>query len=495
MKIKKICLNKFRRFTELTIDLGANPAKIIALVGENGCGKSSVFDALEEKNKENRNQGSSEDHYLSKALYTGDIEKYDRKKSVVIETDNSEFTSTSIYIRSSYRFTAHLNVESIKRLPDIDIDSERPLTTSAIDKRMQQNYERLIGGFYDDVYDKEITGKNWCENNIKEINDILTDIFDIRISSLGNPVDKRGKLYFNKGDSEAFPFDNLSSGEKEAIDLLLDLKIKTKVFTDTIFCIDEPELHLNTAIQRKLLLAIEKLIPNNCQLWIATHSIGFLRGLQDDLPNESQVIDMSGNNFDSPTKLTPMNNSRKNWMKIFRTVLEDITGLVAPKRIIYCEGKMISSIDETIFNTIFSDYHDIMFISATNKSESVKYASIALTIINRAFEDVQIIVLLDRDDGRSSSKKSHVETKYLKRREFENYLFDYEIISKAFPEVTKEQFNTIIADVENDDVKPHIKSFISLCEVNDETVLKLRLAEKITPDTHIYKELSSCIFE
>lgn len=44
MKIKSIKLSHFRRFTDLTINLGDSPKKIIALVGPNGCGKSSIFD-------------------------------------------------------------------------------------------------------------------------------------------------------------------------------------------------------------------------------------------------------------------------------------------------------------------------------------------------------------------------------------------------------------------------------------------------------------------
>lgn len=47
MKIKKIQLkNGYKRFKDLTINLGDSPRKIVALVGPNGCGKSSVFDGM-----------------------------------------------------------------------------------------------------------------------------------------------------------------------------------------------------------------------------------------------------------------------------------------------------------------------------------------------------------------------------------------------------------------------------------------------------------------
>ena len=46
MKISKVNIKDFKRFKDLTLNLGESPAKIVALVGANGCGKSSVLDAL-----------------------------------------------------------------------------------------------------------------------------------------------------------------------------------------------------------------------------------------------------------------------------------------------------------------------------------------------------------------------------------------------------------------------------------------------------------------
>ena len=46
MKIKSIHLNDFKRFTDLKIDGIPEEAKLVVMIGPNGCGKSSVFDAL-----------------------------------------------------------------------------------------------------------------------------------------------------------------------------------------------------------------------------------------------------------------------------------------------------------------------------------------------------------------------------------------------------------------------------------------------------------------
>ena len=46
MKIKEVHIDKFKRFTNLTIKNIPQNAKLVMLLGPNGCGKSSLFDAF-----------------------------------------------------------------------------------------------------------------------------------------------------------------------------------------------------------------------------------------------------------------------------------------------------------------------------------------------------------------------------------------------------------------------------------------------------------------
>ena len=46
MKIKEIHLKSFKRFTDLQISGLSDTIKLVVLLGPNGCGKSSVFDAI-----------------------------------------------------------------------------------------------------------------------------------------------------------------------------------------------------------------------------------------------------------------------------------------------------------------------------------------------------------------------------------------------------------------------------------------------------------------
>ena len=58
MRVKTVKLVGFKRFDHLTIDLGPTPKKIVAMVGPNGCGKSSIFDAFEQQLKRFRSSRS-----------------------------------------------------------------------------------------------------------------------------------------------------------------------------------------------------------------------------------------------------------------------------------------------------------------------------------------------------------------------------------------------------------------------------------------------------
>ena len=46
MRIKAVHLEQFKRFTDLSIQNIPQTAKLVVLLGPNGCGKSSVFDAF-----------------------------------------------------------------------------------------------------------------------------------------------------------------------------------------------------------------------------------------------------------------------------------------------------------------------------------------------------------------------------------------------------------------------------------------------------------------
>ena len=356
---------------------------------------------------------------------------------------------------------------------------------------------------------------------IGEINNILSGILDVQISDLGNPLEGRGQLYFKKGNTIDFPYANLSSGEKEVIDLVIDLVVKSKEYTETVYCIDEPDLHLSTAIQRKLLVEIEKLIPENCQLWIATHSIGFMRALQNELKEKSQILDFSEEDyFTGEQPIQPIVPNRQNWMRIFETALDDLINLVSPNRIIYCEGKaepgvngIEEGLDARIYGNIFSStFDDTVFVSSGGNTELDQRSDIAIRILSKVFNGLEILVLKDRDmaSGKltdESARQLYLSNnpsnhRVLKRWELENYLFDKEILLRYCESegltFNEADYDSFVEDISNQNVKDgigHIKNFCGIQSSISKDQFKLNLSKFITEETAVYQELRTCIFD
>lgn len=354
MRIKKIHLHGYKRFEDLTIDLGNCPKRIIALVGPNGCGKSSVLDSmLYTSNRYGHtvgNKGLKDYHYHSlhqDRAYGNDgnsVEidftsgSYDQVRSARIKSGTA---GTMFSFRSPYRYNSHLKIKETKASQDISLNNYGATATSDLDDKMEQSYRRLSAKYKNDMERFDWKPSEAKTKIIGDLNKSIKNCLDLEIANLGNIDDDKGTLFFKKTDTnEVFEFDVLSSGEKEVVDILLDLYLRHDAYNDTVFLIDEPELHINTAIQRKLLLEINCLIGDNCQIWIATHSIGFLRALQEELKEECDIIRFRSDMELSSKAYTlcPVKKRRSEWSEIFQTALDDLTGLVSPKRIIYCEG-------------------------------------------------------------------------------------------------------------------------------------------------------------
>ncbi|MGO4600285.1 AAA family ATPase, partial [Terrabacter sp. 2RAF25] len=130
-------------------------------------------------------------------------------------------------------------------------------------------------------------------------------------------------------------------GEKAAFDLILDFVVKRRSYPDAIYCIDEPETHMNTRLQAALLGELVGLLPGNSQLWIASHSIGMMRKsreMYDADPTSVAFIDFSGHDFDQVITLSPSRPTRAFWEGVMHVALDDLAALVAPKQVVICEG-------------------------------------------------------------------------------------------------------------------------------------------------------------
>src|ERR1039457_4770965 len=111
MKISKLQLKNFKRFTNLTIDNIPSETKLVLLIGSNGSGKSTVFDAFSFiNNRIKRDIGLAEDYtdyYRKNKKVASEVSiKFDNNDEVILP-DNSyidiKLPEETFYGRTSYR--------------------------------------------------------------------------------------------------------------------------------------------------------------------------------------------------------------------------------------------------------------------------------------------------------------------------------------------------------------------------------------------------------
>ena len=269
------------------------------------------------------------------------------------------------------------------------------------DAAATSNYQRLASNALERAFrkqDREKSLGDFQDETLGEIQAAMRRLFpDLTLNSLGNPLSDRG-FTFNKGTSSNFLYQNLSGGEKAAFDLLFDIFVKRVEYDDTVFCIDEPEAHMNPRLQGDLLEELFRLISEKSQLWIATHAIGMMRKalqLYEQYGEEIVFLDFSEGNFDDTEVVEPTKPDRRFWEQTHEVALDDLAALVVPGQIVICEGKQgDKGLDAECYNQIFSEeFPNTKFISAGGKGGLHNY----IPVIGAIAEGVKVFGLRDLD--------------------------------------------------------------------------------------------------
>ena len=426
MKIKSIHLQNFKRFTDLKIQNIPVTAKLVVLLGPNGCGKSSVFDAFHYKSYEYRQIG----HHQDPDYYFKMSPLARQPVPLTIEFHNTSQTDLrkAIYTRTAYRNDPVMDIGAIQTMPSV-FQEQRFSRMIENDAAVVNNFQRLASNALERAFRREDRLKRLGEfqdETLGEIQSAMRRLFpDLVLNSLGNPLSDR-TFTFDKGTSRNFPYKNLSGEEKSAFDLLLDIFVKRVEYDDTVFCIDEPEAHMNSRLQGKLLEELFRLIDGNSQLWIATHAIGMMRKalqLYEQYKDQIVFLDFTDGNFDDLEVIEPAKPHRRFWEQTHEIALDDLAALVAPNQIVICEGRHgDEGFDAECYNRIFSEeFPDTKFVSAGGKRDLQNYIS----VVGAVTKGANVFGLRDLDDETSPTDVARSEKqgiKVLKRGKIEDYL-------------------------------------------------------------------------
>lgn len=450
MRIKSASFKSFKRFTDLRLEDLPDTVRLIMLAGPNGSGKSSIFDGLRTWHGQHSGVSFSWDETYGSKVGQPTIGWYEHVSVELYDGLPSDPVSLKkmVYLRSAHRNEADFTVNQFSRLPS-PLDSPRISRMIDNDMSVSDNYQRLIMQTIEGIYDSAIpddTPKSELRDRIigavrEAMCKVFPDLVLSGIGGVGEGPNATGSFYFTKGSAEKFLYKNLSAGEKAAFDLLLDSVIKREFYNDSIWCIDEPETHLNTRVQAVLLETLLDLLPETCQLIVASHSIGFMRKaweLARSRPGEVAFLDLQGADFDTPVVVTPIKPTREFWARTLDVALGDLAQLVAPEQVVLCEGRPANKIndkkaafDAACYTRIFGErYAGTDFLSVGNSDDAgqdrLEFGSAIQALVSGA----RVTRLIDRD-LRAPSEVAALKAdgvRVLSRRHIESYLLDDAVI-------------------------------------------------------------------
>ena len=558
MKIKSIHLNDFKRFTDLKIEGIPEEAKLVVMIGPNGCGKSSVFDALQTSWYSGGSRfidTQAMDYYNKHINYYVKSDQYPYRNDHLSNPDVSgismmyrhitvDFWDIQTYVaQGSWELAreARVRVRSAYRNDAIDktqviaktdsIEEHRFFQLIENDTSIISNYKRLLSRWVKITSDSD---PNQNEKKIGELqNELLGELrravsrlfgdLGLVFKNLGNSLDG-DILQFDKGTSKGFPYQCLASGTKAALDLLLDIVVTNAEFDNALFCIDEPEAHIHTKLQGQLLEELYNLIPEKSQLWIATHSVGMVRKAQDLWRSDNNSVvfldfgkDEFGRdrNFDGEVTIKPAKPNPDFWVQTYDVALGDLSELITSECYVFCEGE---DFDAECYQNIFKERIPVTrFISIGGRNNVVNAVSKLKGKIAKAAK-VSGIIDRDRATEQEIEEATKKEVRTLSRKSIESYLLDDEVLTKLSEHYDKpdETQNLLTAKNEAlkkqtsegkskspDDLKPiaqdiHVAAQNALKSVNlgnsKESFMRDILAPLIQPGMKVYEELHGNIF-
>lgn len=464
MRIERVELNNYKRFSKLTLADIPETARLVVLLGPNGCGKSSLFDAFLTKSHAYRHNYVLESQHAN--YYQKDPHNVVSFRSQVEVANQITITfhgrqpeknewNEIFNIRTAYRNEADFQLDSLRRVVPA-VEQDRFNRIIDIDQAVSDNYARLSWkrmADLDRMAPGDMTFERYRRESLQELQEAMKKLFDdppLVLQDFGG-VHTTGVFRFAKGVIEDFHYKNLSAGEKAAFDVLLDMYVKRSEYTDAIYCVDEPEAHTAAALHGKLLECMLDFLPHSAQLWIATHSIGFVRKAFELMQRMGDVslIDFSGRDLDREVVIKPSKPNRHFWQKAYEVALDDLADLVTPKHIVICEGnrtKADKGFDAACYNCLFAETHpDWLFVSQGSANE-VTGSEPLIAVLRAVARGTTITRVIDRDDMTDTSRdeKATSDLCVLGRRELENYLYAPEVLKTFLSANQKEEVQDVV---------------------------------------------------
>lgn len=267
------------------------------------------------------------------------------------------------------------------------------------------------------------------------LTDTMKELFSVFFPDkkfLGPVPTADGLLEFPVQTTDGLQHDlnDLSSGEKEI--LFGYLRIRNSAPRYSVIMIDEPELHLNPRLVRRLpdFYARHLCYSLDNQIWLVSHSDALLRdSVQRDGYSTFHMVPASVAN---PGE----NQCRKlDVQDDFRSVFLDLVGDLATykpgEKLVIFEGDLNSEFDVEMVTDLFPEFAwSVNCVSATTKNRAIGLHSLLTDLAKKQKVPFQVFTIVDRDSDQHGTIKGANHFSWSSYH-IENYLLDSEAILEA----------------------------------------------------------------
>jgi hypothetical protein len=208
--------------------------------------------------------------------------------------------------------------------------------------------------------------------------------------------------------------------------------------SNSVILYDEPELHLNAALERKVVPELRGVGEGN-QIWVTTHSVEMI----DSTPLENLFV-MS--HYDVGNQVRRAETNREQ-IDLFRSLGASAGLQLISERVVFVEGED-SSVDKEILEDVFADHrHQVSFVPVGSASTLEWVGRRGVEVWQKASRHGQFFLVRDRDflseeQVQELSRELQGRVWVWSRYHIENFLLNSEAIFRALKRAGVHQFET-----------------------------------------------------
>lgn len=461
MKISSLTIENFKGITNINIQ---NIPNFVVLVGENGVGKTSIFEAIGfVKSMVGPYTRNDQDWWRSRIMQQPPIRIGADEMKIIVEieptTDQEKQLAQNKIARAGVilkrvsspnpqtEIIAENNVQQllqswkklegiggVELIPANRAFPEGQVTLQSKNPNPDDFYSRRTAQLQNKYHDAKQLFVNFAAHDALRPNEQKTfpDVKNLVETLLGKKVEINfdenlmPKIQIESGNG-LVDIDTLSSGQRELF--LTYVGIHSAKLSNSIILFDEPDLHLHASMQKEVIRYLMNLSSSGNQLFVATHALEMII----ETP-EQNLFHLS--NHSESSQLKPLKDE-KDKLELFKKLGASKYTFVNFKKIVFLEGPT----DYLIFHQSTPSEYGLRFEQIGGIS------NLTPQILEEASSIESFFMIRDRDflnDDEITSMKSKYKNKikFLSRRHIENFILDSDELFEIYQKYGNGKFLT-----------------------------------------------------